>query len=471
MLKLSVKSIFNFIYQLLFFLSIINATPNWEEVQIESIDLLQKYIQIDTSNPPGDVTKAIKWLAEICEKNNIPYRTFTVDEDPRRMHLLAEIKGRKSDLKPLLLLNHVDVVPADINAWQYDPFSAEIHDGIIYGRGALDMKSLGMMQLISLILLTREGWVPERTVKFLAVADEEILGEYGVQWMIKNHWDLLDPQWVWDEGGFGSLDSFPGLNVFAIAVAQKKSFWVDVEVKGSSGHGSRPYDGYPNEVLATALSKVVNWETPIEINAVVDEMFFRVGDNMKGIEGLVMKNINNPLINYFFSDVLSEKSTTVNAMIRNTISLTKIQSGYKTNIIPEKASASLDIRLLPDTNHGYFLNDLHNIVNDKRVKFIPKRVPQNNFISDWNSDFFNTISSEIKNQQPNAVVTPFMTIGGTDSQFFQERGVDCYGIVPILISETDIQTMHGIDERISIENFMLGLKISYKTIKNVCGVK
>ena len=158
-------------------------------------------------------------------------------------------------------------------------------------------------------------------------------------------------------------------------------------------------------------------------------------------------------------------------MIRNTISLTKIQSGYKTNIIPEKASASLDIRLLPETNHEYFLNDLHNIVDDKRVKFIPKRVPENNFISDWNSNFFNTISSEIKNQQPNAVVTPFMPIGGTDSQFFQERGVDCYGIVPILISEADIQTIHGIDERISIENFMLGLKISYKTIKNVCGVK
>ena len=99
MLKLSVKSIF--IYQLLFFLSVINATPNWEQIQIESIDLLQKYIQIDTSNPPGDVTKAIKWLAEICEKNNISYKTFTVDEDPRRMHLLAEIKGRNSDLKPL----------------------------------------------------------------------------------------------------------------------------------------------------------------------------------------------------------------------------------------------------------------------------------------------------------------------------------------------------------------------------------
>ena len=155
-------------FQVLIFLSIIFSNPNWDKVQIESVSLLQEYIQIDTSNPPGDVTKAINWLADLCEKNKISYQTFTVHKDPRRMHLLAEIKGKNLNLKPLLLLNHVDVVPADLDAWSIDPFGAEIKDGIIYGRGALDMKSLGMMQLISLILLNREGWIPERTVKFLA---------------------------------------------------------------------------------------------------------------------------------------------------------------------------------------------------------------------------------------------------------------------------------------------------------------
>ena len=126
------------------------------------------------------------------------------------MHLLAEFPGKNSNFKPLLLLNHIDVVPADAEAWEYNPYGAELIDGIIYGRGALDMKSLGIMQLMSLILLKREGWQPERTIKFLAVADEEILGELGAQWMINNHWDKLDPEWVWDEGGIGSKDSFPG---------------------------------------------------------------------------------------------------------------------------------------------------------------------------------------------------------------------------------------------------------------------
>lgn len=457
------------IFQVFIFISTIYANPNWDEVKIESVRLLQDYIQIDTSNPPGDVTKAINWLAQLCEQNNISYETFTVNEDPRRMHLLAEIKGINSNLKPLLLLNHVDVVPADLEAWSFDPFGAEIKDGVIYGRGALDMKSLGMMQLISMILLNREGWIPERTVKFLAVADEEILGEYGVQWMIQNHWDLLDPEWVWDEGGIGSTDSFPGMDVFAIAVAQKKSFWVEIEVNGLSGHGSRPFDGYSNQVLATSLSKIVNWETPIEINPVIDEMFYRIGTNKGGMEGFIMKNINNPIIHYLFSNTISEKSATVNAMLRNTIALTQINAGYKTNIIPEKSNATLDIRLLPDTNPENFLLELQNVVSDKRVQFIPKRTPNNNFISDWDSKFFNIISNELSVRKPNAVVIPFMTIGGTDSQFFQEKGVDCYGIIPVLVDESDIQTMHGIDERISIENYMFGIEVVYNSIKRVCG--
>ena len=156
-------------------------------------------------------------------------------------------------------------------------------------------------------------------------------------------------------------------------------------------------------------------------------------------------------------------------MIRNTVSLTKINSGYKTNIIPEYASAALDIRLLPDTSPESFLLDLKEVVNDDRLEFIPKRVPVNNFISNWDSKFFKVVSNELSEKKPNAVVIPFMTIGGTDSQFFQAKGVDCYGIIPVLVNESDIQTMHGIDERISIQNYMFGIKVAYNSIKKTCG--
>ena len=453
---------------LILFGTLLFSNPNWDKVQIETIRLFQEYIQIDTSNPPGDVTKAVKWFAEIFDQENISYETFIVDEDPRRMHILAELKGSNSSLKPLLLLNHIDVVPADASLWKADPFDAEIIDGVIYGRGALDMKCLGIMQLMSIVLLKREGYIPERTIKFLGVADEEILGQYGVQWMIKNHWDKLDPEWVWDEGGLGSTDSFPDLSAFAIAVAQRKSFWIDIEVVGKSGHGSRPFKDYSNEVLAKALNKIVSWETPIDVNPVISEMFYRIGDHMGGLDGFVMKNIDNSLIKYFFGNTVASSSTSTNAMLRNTVALTMIESGYKTNIIPEKAQASLDIRLLPHISSDKFLDELKSVVDDDRIKFIPKRTPTNNFVSNWDTDFFSILSEELNNEKPDALVIPFMTIGGTDSQFFQAKGVDCYGIIPVMVSEEDIQTMHGIDERLSIRNLNMGTKIVYRTVKKSC---
>tara|TARA_Y100000590_G_scaffold342372_1_gene390914 strand:- start:1293 stop:2669 length:1377 start_codon:yes stop_codon:yes gene_type:complete len=449
-------------------LNLLICSPNWSDVEKESVELFQEYIQLDTSNPPGDVTKAVKWLSDILSKENISHETFTVDEDPRRMHILAELEGSNSNLKPLLLLNHIDVVPAEASLWRTNPFDATIIDGIIYGRGALDMKCLGIMQLMSLILLKREGYIPERTIKFLGVADEEILGQYGVQWMIENHWDKLDPEWVWDEGGIGSTDSFPGLSAFAIAVAQRKSFWVDIEVTGKSGHGSRPFEDYSNEILAKALNNIVNWETPIDINPVISEMFYRIGDHRGGFDGFIMRNIDNNLIKYFFGSIIASSSTSTNAMLRNTVALTMIESGYKTNIIPEKAKASLDIRLLPHIDPADFLKQLSIIIDDDRVKLLPKRTPTNNFVSNWDTDFFSILSEELNYEKPDALVIPFMTIGGTDSQFFQSKGVDCYGLIPILVSEEDIQTMHGIDERISIENFMFGQRVVYNTVKKVC---
>ena len=459
---------FLYIISTILLLNISYTSPNWEDVEKKSVDLFRQYLKVDTSNPPGDVRAGVEWLAKIFKNHGIEYETFTVSDDPRRMHILAELPGTNPNLKPLLLLNHIDVVPADYQAWSTNPFEAEIVNGIIYGRGALDMKSLGVMQMMAMILLKEEGFKPERTIKFLGVADEEILGEYGAQWMIKNHWDKLDPEWVWDEGGLGSKDSFPGIDIFAISVAQKKSFWVDVVVEGQSGHGSRPFENYPNQILVNALDEIVDWQTPMEINPVIAEMFHRIGNEIGGLQGFVMKNIDNSIVQYLFGSSIAAASTSTNAMVRNTISLTMLKSGYKTNIIPEKASASLDIRLLPDTTPNEFIAELESVVDNSIVKFIPKRSPNNKFVSNWNTDFFEILSKEIKTLQPNAVVVPFMTIGGTDSQFFQSMGVDCYGFLPVLVEEADIQTMHGIDERISIENFMLGNKIVYNTIKKVC---
>ena len=468
LLRKSMQNSFLIIVILLIF-QIGISSSSWEGSRDETVSLLKEYIDINTSNPPGDVRKAVWWIGKLLDKHSIDYQTFTVEEDPMRMHLLAEIKGYNNNLKPLLLLNHMDVVPADKQAWRVDPFKASVVDSVIYGRGSLDMKGMGIMQLMTLIQLKKEGWKPERTVKVLCVADEEVLGEYGAKWMIENHWDLLDPEWVWDEGGIGSKDSFPGVEVFAVAVAQKKSLWVDVIVKSISGHGSRPFDGHSNQVLANALSKIVSWKTPIDINVATNEMFKRVGFKIKGLNGFILRNINNPLLKYFFGSKVAKSSVSVNAMLRNTVSLTIMDSGYKVNVIPEIAKASLDIRLLPSQDSEEFINQLKVVINDSRVQIVPKRVPEQGYISSWESTFFSILSEEINHLYRQSVVTPFMSPGGTDSQYFQSKGVDCYGIIPVLVHEADIQTIHGINERISIQNLMNGYRIVYNTVKRVCG--
>ncbi len=459
----------NKIVLLICLFTLAKAEPNWEKVRSETLELFRQYLRIDTSNPPGDVRRAAKWFGDIFANEGIPYETFTVQEDPRRMHLLAELPGMNHELKPLLLLNHMDVVPVDKDFWSEKPFDGELKHDIVYGRGALDMKSLGIMDLMAMVQLHREGWRPERTIKFLAVADEEILGPLGASWMIKNHWDKLDPEWVWDEGGIGSKDSFPGATAFAIAVAQKKSFWVEMVVEGKSGHGMRPYKDHPNEVLIKALSKIISWNTPVEVNPVMDEMFNRLGEKIGGGKGFVMENLDNEFVRYFAGGAVAGTSVSTNAMLRNTVSLTILESGYKTNIIPEKATATLDIRLLPHVEPDDFLDDLKYVVNDNRVQFITKRKPVNKYVSDWNTDFFHLLQDELLREKPDAVVMPFMTIGGTDSQFFQAKGVNTYGLLPVMVNEAHIQSIHGIDERISVDNLMMGVRIVYHTIKRSCG--
>jgi len=449
--------------------SSVSAEPNWEKVGHETIQLFQEYLRFNTSNPPGDVREAASWIAGLLKSEEIPVKTFIVPEDPRRMHVLAELKGMNPELKPLLLLSHMDVVPVDENFWTEKPFDGTLENGTVYGRGALDMKSLGIMELMAIIQLHREGWRPERTVKLLAVADEEILGELGTSWMITNHWDQLNPEWVWDEGGIGTSNTFPGVSAFAIAVAQKKSFWVEVVVEGKSGHGMRPYKDHPNEILVKALTRIVEWDTPLDVNPVVDEMFNRIGERNGGGQGFIMKNLDNGFIQFLAGGTVASASTSVNAMLRNTVSLTMLQSGYKTNIIPERATATLDIRLLPSVDPMAFLKELKSVVQDDRVHFIPRRIPENKYVSRWDTDFFNILSAELHREKPEAVVMPFMTIGGTDSQFFQAMGVDTYGLIPVMVEENDIQTIHGVDEHLSVENLMMGTRIVYRTVKRTCG--
>src|SRR5581483_10645162 len=233
-------------------------TPDWPAIGTEATCILQEYVRIDTSNPPGDTKKAADFLAGILEREGIPVVRY--ESSPGKAIVLARLKATTSPAagKPLLLLQHMDVVPADRSRWKVDPFAATIEGDTLWGRGAFDMKSLGVSHLMAFLLLKRTHVPLARDVILLAEPDEEIGGAGGARWMIANHYAELDPEYVLDEGGFGSSDLLsPGKLVFGIANAEKKLIWLKVRAQGTAGHGSQPHDQNPNGRLLRALSRLM----------------------------------------------------------------------------------------------------------------------------------------------------------------------------------------------------------------------
>ena len=227
--------------------------PDWNAVEAEAIRTIQSYVRINTSNPPGDVTKAADFLTALLKREGIPVTRY--ESAPGRSILVARLKGT-GPAKPLLLLHHMDVVPTDPTRWQHDPFAAEIADGKIWGRGTMDMKGLGVVQLMAFLLLKRQNVPLARDVILMAVPDEEVGGKLGAEWMRTNHYAEIDPEFILDEGGFGSRDLFaPGKLVFGISVAEKKILWLKLRAEGVAGHGSQPHDQNPNDRLICALGR------------------------------------------------------------------------------------------------------------------------------------------------------------------------------------------------------------------------
>ena len=288
--------------------------------------------------------KAADFLTRILEREGIPVKRY--DSGPGRSIVLARLKGT-GPAKPLLLLNHMDVVPTDPARWQHDPFAAEIVDGKMWGRGTIDMKGLGVVQLMAFLSLKRQNVPLARDVILMAVPDEETGGTLGARWMRTEHYADIDPEYILDEGGFGSRDLFaPGKLVFGISVAEKKILWLKLTAEGVAGHGSQPHDQNPNDRLVRALSRLLNDPLPSTSFTVLDTMKSRVGT-------FSVNKFNN-------------------AIQHSTISLTSLRSGVgdppKVNVIPSIAEATIDCRVLPGTSKDQWMTEIRRRLADPAIK-------------------------------------------------------------------------------------------------------
>jgi acetylornithine deacetylase/succinyl-diaminopimelate desuccinylase-like protein len=418
---------------------------NWDAVNAEALDTLQRYIRINTTVPPGDVIKAADLLTSILEREGIPVQRFNSGEG--RSIVVARLKG-SGPSKPILLLNHMDVVPADASRWSRDPFGAEIADGKIWGRGALDMKGPGVAQLYAFLTLKRQKVALDRDIIFMAVPDEELGGGLGAAWMRTNHFKELDPEYILDEGGVGSRDLFsPGKLVFGVSVAEKKILWLKLIAEGVAGHGSQPHDQNPNDRLIKALNRMLSEPLPSTPFSVIGTLKARVG----------------PLASNKFN----------NAIQHSTISVTSLRSGVgeppKVNVIPSIAEATIDCRVLPGVGKDAWLKEIARRLGDPGIKIEVTYESPDPVVTTVDSPFYRALEASVKKRHPDAIVTPMIVPYGTDGNGFRPLGVKTYGFTPAILPAEAVASMHGDAEFLPVDALGSAIQIIYDALVATAG--
>ena len=441
-----------------------SAPIDWNAVRDETVGMMQQYFRNNTTNPPGNELQTALWLKAVLEKEGFETQILdTVSLGAGRANFYARLKGNGSK-KAIALVHHMDVVPANPAYWSHPPFASEIADGFIYGRGALDMKGEGIAHLMAMIELKRSGAALNRDIVFIGNSDEE-LSSTGAFRFVEKHPDLLkDVEFLITEGGDNSVQNGK-LEYWGVGVAEKRTFWQSVTVKGTPSHGSRPTKLNPVPRLVRALAKIADYETPLHVTPGVAKYFRDISVNYKGDQRKWLADVASALKNprartWITTDVYW------NATLRNTISLTGLQGSNKTNVIPPEASAKLDIRLLPDQNPDEMLAALKRVVNDTAVHFENELAPKAPLESPINTDLFHAIERAAHDRDPNALVTTPMLTGATDRPTYRKLGIITYGLDPFMTDAADGQKgVHGNDERLSVTNAGFGVHFLYDILR------
>jgi acetylornithine deacetylase/succinyl-diaminopimelate desuccinylase-like protein len=403
-----------------------------------------------------------RFFKNIFDGESIPCQLF--EPSPGRGNLLATLKG-SGKKKPILLLSHMDVVPVEKERWEFDPFAGIIKDGYLYGRGALDNKSMGIMEMMVLLILKREKISLKRDILFLATADEETGGRWGVQWAIENVPSLRESEYAFNEGGYINLSEAGVPDRYEISNGQKVILQLRLKAKGTSGHASMPHSDNPNVKLVHALEAVTKWETPYNILPMVKEFFLKMAPKQPPDKRKFLEDIEKGLSDPSFSNWLTSNPI-YNAMVRNTISLTILQGGSKSNVIPSESAATLDCRLIPGSSKEDFLKEIKRRLGDE-IEVEGSMESQSILPSSLDTDLFRAIQKYAAENNPDCPVVPLLLPGATDSRFLREKGVTTYDFCPFRLSEKELLRVHGNNERIAVENLRFGMRMMVEILKEI----
>ena len=430
-------------------ISLISAT---ETIETEAVEWLKAYLQIETVNPPGNESRAVDYIANIFEQEGIEFNS--AESAPGRGNIWARIEG--GDKPALVLLHHSDVVPVNEKYWDFDPFSGEIKDGYILGRGALDMKGTGISHLANFINLHRQGKKLNRDVIFIGAADEESGGNFGVGWLVKNHPEIFEGAGLLlNEGGSGykSNDSI----VFSVEITQKVPVWLRLTAIDTPGHGSSPRSTSSVSRVVKALNIILNNPFPPRIISEVEKVFIERSGGLDEPYSSEYRNIKESIKDPIFMQRLQSFSASAHALTRDTCSLTRMMGSSKINVVPPEAWAEVDCRMLPDRTTEEFISDFKALIKDTgvEVELIMSAVPA---ISQTDSELFLAIEDFSKNNYPGSRVAPSVSTGFTDSRFTRGLGIQSYGFNPLISTGDEYSSIHGNNERINEKAFRQSVK-------------
>jgi acetylornithine deacetylase/succinyl-diaminopimelate desuccinylase-like protein len=439
--------------------------PDWKALGDEALEITRQYLRIDTTNPPGNETPAAEFLAGILAEAG--YETTTLESAPGRGNLIARLPGRARDpAGALCLLHHLDVVPADASEWSVDPFGAEIRDGYLWGRGAIDMKSMGVMQLMTMLALAREKTTTlERDVVFVAVADEEAGGVMGAAWLTKHHPDLVACRDVINEGGYGLSETKPPM--MACALSEKALLWIKLTAKGTPGHASMPPDDRAISKLLAALGDLAAHPPALAISPLVERSFRALAAKASPARRKVIEAILRPQARPVLPALAKRLPRYQRALLGNVISMTRLEAGYKENVVPGSASATIDCRLVPETDPEEFFAKLSARMArfDVRCEVLFSDGPCG--VSE--GPLLPLLQQVCDESFPETTFAPVLCPAFTDSRYFRQLGADAYGLIPVMLTNAEVATFHGIDERIPLDGLRKGCEVVYEITRRACG--
>ena len=405
--------------------------PDWKQFEEETMRHFQALVRMDTSDPPGNEQAAADYLVDVLKKEGIAVQTFALPDAPHRPNVVARLKGNGSK-RPLLIMGHTDVVNVDPKKWTHGPFSATREGGYVYGRGTVDDKDNVTAALMTMLTLKRLNVALDRDVIFLAEAGEEGSTRVGIQFMVNQHFDEIDAEYCLAEGG-GASRREGRVRFASIQTMEKIPHGIELTARGVAGHGSVPLRSNSIAHLAAAVARVAAWKPDIRLNDTTRAYFKRLAsisspDDAKRYLAIIGMDVaaRNAADEYF-----SEHEPRHASMLRTSVSPNIIQGGYRINVIPSEARATLDVRVHPDDEPAAVLEAVRRVVNDPAIEvaWTKRDVRPGSGAAKLDSDEFKAVEAAIQRHYE-TLALPTMSTGATDMAYLRAKGVQCYGIGP-----------------------------------------